>query len=191
MPHIDLTLHSHDTAPDASRSALAAARTAFGFVPNLVAVMAESPALAHAYMDVHRELTDHCSLTASELQVVYLATSHTNACPYCMAAHSGIGQLVGLTAEEIQALRDGASLPDRRLEALRTFAVAMVRDRGHVSDETLSAFLGAGFGKRAILDVIAGIAFKTMSNYTDHLANTPLDGPLKKWSWAPESAAAR
>ena len=189
MPHIELPVHSADTVPEASHAALDAARRTFGFVPNLVAMMAESPALVHAHMDVHKELSDHSSLTPQELQIVFLAVSHTNSCPYCVAAHSTVGQLVGLEAAHIAASRDGARLADTRLEALRVFTAAMVHHRGHVTDDTVKAFVDAGFDGRAILDIIAAIAYKTMSNYTDHLAQAPLDAPFKKWTWTREAAS--
>ena len=189
MPHIELPVHSADTATEASRAALDAARRTFGFVPNLVAMMAESPALIHSHMDVHKELGDHSSLTAQELQVVFLAVSHTNSCSYCLAAHSTVGQLVGLEAAHIAASRDGARLADTRLEALRVFTAAMVHQRGHVTSDTVKAFVDAGFDQRAILDIIAAIAYKIMSNYTDHLAQAPLDAPFKKWAWTREAAS--
>jgi uncharacterized peroxidase-related enzyme len=183
MSHVVVPVHSIDTAPEPSRSALQAARTSFGFIPNLVGAMAESPALAHAYMAVNKEFSTRSSLTPPEQQLILLAVSYVNGCRYCMAAHSGLGQAVGLSPDHVAALRNGASLKDPRLEALRTFTQAMVRDRGHVSRETAETFLAAGFTTQAILDVILGIAFKTMSNYTDNLFEAPLDEGLKKWGW--------
>lgn len=183
MSYVTLSVHSLDTAPEPSRSALQAARTSFGFVPNLVGAMAESPALAHAYMAVHKEFSTRSSLTPPEQQLVLLAASYVNGCRYCMAAHSGLGRAAGLSPDHVAALRSGASLKDRRLDALRTFTEAVVRNRGHVSRETTEAFLTAGFTTQAILDVIVGIAFKTMSNYTDNLFEPPLDEGLKKWVW--------
>ena len=123
------------------------------------------------------------SLPEALLFTVLLAASFVNGCRYCMAAHSGLGQAVGLSPDHVTALRSGASLSDPRLEALRTFTEAMVRDRGHVGRETAQAFLAAGFTAQALLDVIVGIAFKTMSNYTDNLFEPPLDEGLKRWQW--------
>ncbi|HBL88037.1 MAG TPA: carboxymuconolactone decarboxylase, partial [Alcanivorax sp.] len=36
---------------------------------------------------------------------------------------------------------------------------------------------------RHVLDVILGLAQKVMSNYTNHLAETPVDKPFEKFSW--------
>ena len=43
------TLHSAETAPEAATAILDNVQRGFGFVPNLIRVMAESPVTAEAY----------------------------------------------------------------------------------------------------------------------------------------------
>ena len=86
------------------------------------------------------------------------------------------------------ALRNETPLPNARLEALRDFTLAMVRQRGEVSDELLQAFHDAGYTKRHVLEVVLGIAQKVMSNYTNHLANTPLDAASQRFAWTKAKA---
>ena len=81
------------------------------------------------------------------------------------------------------ALRNETPLPTEHLEALRTFTLAVVRNRGNVDDAEVAAFLEAGFSKRQVLEVILGAAQKVISNYTNHLAKTPIDKPFKKFAW--------
>jgi len=95
--------------------------------------MAESPALLNAYSAVQREFTGRGSLTPAEQQLVLLTVSYEKGCRYCMAGHSGLAQAAGLEPRYLEALRSGLPLTDPRLEALRAFATAMVRDRGLVS----------------------------------------------------------
>uniref|UniRef100_UPI003CD0DA01 carboxymuconolactone decarboxylase family protein n=1 Tax=Roseovarius nanhaiticus TaxID=573024 RepID=UPI003CD0DA01 len=83
--------------------------------------------------------------------------------------------------------RDETPLPTPKLEALRTFTLAMVRERGNVDDATLQAFYDAGFAQRHVLEVILGLAQKVMSNYTNHIANTPVDAPMQKFDWVPKA----
>ncbi len=45
-------VHSSETAPQASQPILAATQKKFGFVPNLIRVMAEAPAAAEAYTTI-------------------------------------------------------------------------------------------------------------------------------------------
>ena len=71
----------------------------------------------------------------------------------------------------------------RKLEALRTFTLAMVRDRGNVSEAQMQAFFDAGYDHRAVLNVILALAQKVMSNYVNHLVDTPVDEVFQKFEW--------
>ena len=86
-------------------------------------------------------------------------------------------------SRRIQALRDQKPLPDAKLEALRNFTLTMVRSRGNPSQADIKAFQDAGYGNQHVLDVILGISMKTLSNYTNHMADTPLDEPFKPMVW--------
>ncbi len=176
------TVHTIESAPEKAKPLLAASKKAYGFIPNLHGVFAEAPALLEGYQALS-EVYGRSSLSAAEQQVVLLAVSYENACHYCVAAHTGAGKMAGLSDENIEALRNGAPLPDAKLEALRQFTQRMVQSRGWPGDAAIEAFLQAGYTKQQLLDVILGIAVKTMSNYTNHLAHTPLDEVFKANAW--------
>ncbi len=80
-------------------------------------------------------------------------------------------------------MRNETPLPNARLEALRTFTLNVVRNRGNVDDQAVQAFLDAGFSKRQILEVILGVSQKVMSNYINHLAQTPIDNVFQPFEW--------
>ena len=178
----DFTLYDQTTAPEDSKPLLAKSQAAFGMIPGLHAVMAEAPGLLEAYQTVH-ELFVNSSFDKDELTVVWQTVNVENACHYCVPAHTGIAKNMGVDDAITDALRDQTPLPNARLEALRDFTLTLVRDRGNVSDEAVQAFLDAGFTKRNILEVILGYSQKVMSNYTNHLANTPVDKPFQKFEW--------
>ncbi len=182
----EFNVHDSASAPEGGREALQRAKRAFGFTPNLIGVMAEAPALAHAYLDIGKSFAE-TSLTPKEQQVVLVAVSRENRCDYCVAAHSTVGASVGLSERDLSAIREGRPLPDAKLEALREFATTIIEKRGWVDDESLSAFLSAGFERRQVLEVILGVGMKTLSNYTNHIAHTPLDTVFEPRRW--ESAA--
>ena len=73
---------------------------------------------------------------------------------------------------------------------MRTFTLQVVRQRGDLGEDQVQAFLEAGYTKRQILEVVLGVAQKVMSNYTNHLAQTPVDEPMKAFAWTKASAAA-
>jgi uncharacterized peroxidase-related enzyme len=185
----EFTLHTADTAPTDAQPLLEKSVATFGLIPNLHAVMAESPELLNAYQSVHA-LFQESSLKNDERNVVWMAVNVQNKCHYCVPAHSMIAKMQGLDDETISALRHNAPLSDPRLEAIRRFTLAIVRQDGVLSESEVKDFLNAGFSKRNILDVILGVAQKTMSNYTNHFAQTPIDAMFADQVWTPAEIQA-
>ncbi|MDE2290823.1 MAG: carboxymuconolactone decarboxylase family protein [Elusimicrobia bacterium] len=182
------TLHTVDTAPEGSRQVLEGYRKRLGFVPNLMAVMAASPAAIEGYVSLN-QLFEKSSLTPAERQVVLLSASAANGCGYCMAAHSVIAKMQGVPDAVVAALRDGEALPDEKLQALRAFTRSVVETRGYPTQTVMDAFLKAGYGRTQVLEVILGVAMKTLSNYVNHVAQTPLDDIFEPARWEqPQSA---
>ena len=174
----------------ASGEAFDRAQAGFGLVPNLIGVMSHSATVAHAYLDLHERFAAS-SFSPVEQQVVALAASHEHGCSYCMAAESTVAEMVQADEGVIEALRSGEPLPDARLQALAAFTRAVVRERGWVDEAAVEAFLAAGFDAPQVLDVVLGVAKKTLSNYVNHLAETPLDEAFEARSWhSPETAEA-
>jgi alkylhydroperoxidase family enzyme len=81
----------------------------------------------------------------------------------------------------VDALVNKTPLANPKLEALRETTLAMTRERGVISDEQSEKFFAAGYGKQQLLEIIVGLSQKVMSNYTNHLADTPVDAPFKKY----------
>ncbi len=79
-------------------------------------------------------------------------------------------------------------MSDEKLQALNSFGGLMVDQRGRASEDDVTAFLAAGYTRAQILEVIVGIAFKTMSNFTNHLADTPIDKQFEPFRWEPPEA---
>ncbi|MEM7719291.1 MAG: carboxymuconolactone decarboxylase family protein [Pseudomonadota bacterium] len=179
----EFELHTLDSAPEASKPLLAKSQAAFGRVPGLHAVMSDAPALLEGYQVLHKLFAESTSFNADELTVVWQTINVEHSCHYCVPAHTGIAKMMKVDDAIIDALRNETPLPSQRLEALRTFTLKMVRERGDVSDADVQAFLDAGYTKRQILEVVLGIAQKVMSNYTNHLADTPVDQVMQKFLW--------
>jgi alkylhydroperoxidase family enzyme len=72
-------------------------------------------------------------------------------------------------------------LADPKLEVLRETTLAIKCERGLISDEQIEKFFAAGYGKQQLLEIIVGLSQKVMSNYTNHLADTPVDEVFKKY----------
>ncbi len=159
-------------------------------MPNLFRVMAEAPAAAEAYTTI-MGIFENSSLSDAEKQTVLLSASLANECDYCMAAHSTIAAMKGVPTEIIDALRSGTTLPDTRLDAVAVLTRSVVETRGWPSEAAKEAFFAAGYGASEYLEVIVGVTVKTLSNYVNHAADTPVDDAFKRFTWTkPVSNAA-
>ncbi len=176
------TLHDVNSAPDASKPLLENSLQGFGMIPNLHAVLAESPQALEAYKTLTKLFLE-TSLSSNEKHVLWLTINVANRCHYCVPAHTMLAKKDNVPDEIITALRANRELPDAKLNALRNFALAIVEQRGEVADSDIKAFLDAGFDRRNVLDVMLGVAHKTLSNYTNHITHTPVDEAFKKFAW--------
>lgn len=176
------TFHDENSAPQAARPAMQQAKDAFGFVPNLISGMANSPALAEGYLTLSG-LYANSHLTPREQQVALLAVSRYNGCDYCVSAHSMLADMAKVPADAIAALREDRPIEDPRLEALRGFTAKMVDKRGWLDEADIREFLDAGFEMKHVGDVILAVGIKTLSNYFNHIAQTPLDEAMSEFAW--------
>lgn len=180
---VDFTIHDEHTASQDVAPALAHAKQNFGFIPNLYGIFAESPQAFNAYQALSEQFQD-TSLSTEAKHVVWLAASRQNSCHYCVAVHSALAQQAGLDSETIEALRNDKPLSDESLEAVRRFTQAVVTHQGFVPEHDTDEFFAAGFSQRQILDIVLGVAMKTLSNYTNHFAHTPVDDAFQAHAWS-------
>ena len=178
----DFTLHDQASAPEAAKPLLEDSQKTFGMIPGLHAVMAEAPAVLEGYKQLHR-LVLETSFDNDEKTVLWQTINVEHACHYCVPAHTGIAKSMNVSNEITEALHNETPLPTAKLEALRTFVLAVVRKRGDVSDEDLAAFYDAGYAQRQVLEVVLGVSQKVMSDYVNHIARTPIDRPFQKFAW--------
>ena len=177
-------IHTKETAQAESAELLATAEKSYGFVPNLLGVFAESPATLKAYRTIG-QIFDESSFSPTERQLVILTTSRLNECHYCIAAHSTVAEMQKVPADVIEAVRNDHAIADSKLESLRTFTTAVVEKRGWVTGDDTKAFLATGYTKAQILEVVLGISFKTLSNYVNHISDTPIDDAFAPKAWTP------
>ncbi len=178
----EFTLHTPETAPDAAQPLLQKSQQAFGMIPGLHAVMAEAPTLLDGYQVLH-ELFLNSSFNNDEKTVVWQAINVEHNCHYCVPAHTGIAKSMNISDTIINALRDETSLPTEKLDTLRNFTLQMVRQRGDVNQDQLELFYQAGYTQQNVLEIVLALSQKVMSNYTNHIAKTPIDDAFKDFEW--------
>jgi len=176
-------VHTIESAPEASKPMLEASVKEFGMQPNLHSVMAESPAMLEAYKTMHEIFSTKTAFNADELTVVWQSINVENGCHYCVPAHTGIAHMMKVDASITEALRNQTPLENAKLETLRATTLAIVRDRGKVSEEQMKAFYDAGYTTQHYLEILVGYSQKIMSNYTNHAAQTAVDPPFQEFAW--------
>ena len=112
---------SPEAATGRAKDLLDAVKQKLGLVPNMTRAMANAPAVLDGYLQLSGALGKG-SLPAKAREQIALAVAQANECDYCLAAHSAIGRMAGLTADQIRDSRLGTSV-DPRTDALIRFAL--------------------------------------------------------------------
>jgi len=181
-----LKIQTIESAPEESKASLEQSVQAFGMLPNLHGVLATSPETLEAYKTLHG-LFQNSSFNAEELTVVWQTINLEHECHYCIPAHTGIAHMMKVNPELTEALRNSTAMPTEKLQVLHDFTLKVVRNRGRVTQEDLNIFYEVGYKERQVLEVILGLSQKTISNYTNYIANTPIDAPFQKFAWESKS----
>lgn len=177
-----LTVHTKDTAPEASRPFVEKAIANNGFLPNLIGVLANSPQALQTYMTVSG-INAETSLTLAEREVVQITAARLHGCDFCIAGHTAVAlKKAQLPVEGVRALQQGKDTGDAKLDAVRAFAEAVIARRGAVDDAAYQAFLAAGYGERQALEVVLGISLATLCNFANTLAGSAINPELQPFA---------
>jgi len=166
---------SPESATGKAKDLLQAVHAKLGMVPNMMRAMANAPAVLDAYLQMSGSLAKG-TLSARTREQLALTISQANQCDYCVAAHSAIGKMAGLTAEQIHDSRRGNAV-DSKTDALIRFALKLVEARGRVTDGDVADIRAAGFDDGTIAEVVAQVALNTFTNYFNQVAGTDIDFP--------------
>lgn len=185
-----LPLQTIESAPEASRPLLQKSQAANGFLPNLVAALANAPVALETYLTVG-EINSRSSLTLAEREVVQITAAAIHGCGFCVAGHTAVAlKKAQLPAALVDEIRAQGTLSDVRLNAVATFTREVIATRGAVSDEALAAFKAAGYSDASALEVILGVSLATLCNFANNLARNPLNPQLEAYRWEPQARAA-
>jgi uncharacterized peroxidase-related enzyme len=177
-----LTLQTVDSAPAEARERLLVAQKNNGFLPNLLAVLANAPTALETYQVVGA-INARTSLSAAEREVIQITAAVINGCGFCVAGHTAIARKkIAMPEELISALRTTQALSDPKLNALAQFTLTVMEQKGQVSDLALNHFLTAGYTQANALEVVLGVSLATLCNYANNLAQTPINPELQAFA---------
>lgn len=171
-----------DAPPEANHLIEQSIKT-YSFLPNLHAVLAEAPIAYEAYLTTFSLFENKSHFTPLEQQIVFQTANYENECNYCMPGHSMLMTMMKMPQGVIEALREGTPIQDRKLETLRHFTRELITSRGHVSKISYEDFREVGYTNQHALEILVGLASKLISNFTNSMANTPVDETVKPYAW--------
>ena len=154
---------------------LDAVRGKLGMLPNLIATLAHAPAALNAYLGLSEMLAGG-RLTARQREIVALAVAQTNACEYCLSAHTQLARHAGLDDDQIRDAREarGGTTLDA---AIARYAAQLARQRGRLSPGELQSLRRQGLDDTLLVEVIAHVVLNQLTNFTNHVAGTEVDFP--------------
>jgi uncharacterized peroxidase-related enzyme len=164
-----------ETANEDEKKILEGIQAKLGKIPNIYATMAHSPSTLQSMLAYGVGLKKGV-LTPKEIEAIALAVAANNACEYCVAAHTAIGKMAGLTDAETMEARQGISQDPKR-DALLELAVEISQTRGRPIRKVVDAFKAAGYSDAALIEVIAWVTYNLFTNYFNHIAGTEVDFP--------------
>ena len=177
-----LTIQSIESAPAEAQERLRTAKQNSGFLPNLLGVLANAPTALETYQTVSA-INARNGLTATEREVVQITAATRNGCNFCVAGHTALAyKKLQLPEELVNALRGTKALSDPKLNTLARFTLAVIENKGRVSDEDLTAFKEAGYTEGNALEVVLGVSLATLCNYANNLAQTPINPELQAYA---------
>jgi len=186
---INIDLLTIESAPEKSKEILQAAEDKLGFVPNMYKYFANSPALFQTYAKGYEAFRNDTGFSPAEQEVVFLTASVENDCHYCKAAHAFLANSTSNVPEQVtDAILHGKEITDEKLNALHKLTLKVIEKKGWLSRSDIEEFTSAGYEEKNVLDVITGVAVKTLSNFTNHITQVPIDDAFKGEEEAAETA---
>jgi uncharacterized peroxidase-related enzyme len=147
----------------------------FGAIPNGVKGIGVSPGTLQGYL-AFATAVGAGTLSRAERERIAVLTAQFNECGYCLSAHTLAGRAAGLSEDELLASRRGDA-GDARGSAVLAFAVAVLEQRGDVTEDDLAEARADGLTDAELIDIVAEVALNTFTNYANRLVRPAYDFP--------------
>ena len=166
-----------ESATGATAEVYAEVKKAAGSVPNLfVALGALAPQVLKSVLNAEAVLGAG-TLSKQEVETIKLAVSELTACDYCVAAHTMIGRMTGLSREALRQIRAGEPTGDARRDALARFVRELQKTSDTISAEQFAAIKAAGYSDDQLVEITLAIALTVFTNTFNRINDTDLDFP--------------
>ncbi|WP_311949065.1 carboxymuconolactone decarboxylase family protein [Halomonas piscis] len=171
LPIISMEKADHDAAP-----ALQAVQQQLGMLPNFFAGMAHHPGTLNAFLAAQQAITEGSRLTAAQREIIALAVANANGCRYCVSGHTLSARAAGVSAEAAKQAQAGkAEKPQDQV--LLDLALAVLEQRGHVTDGALNAARDAGLDDATLVEIVGLVSINSLSNWMNNMIRPAIDFP--------------
>jgi len=177
-----------NTATGDARRLLDAVKSQLGVVPNFIRVLANSPKALEGFLGLYGAAAGF-TLDKATQERIALAVAESNACQYCVSAHTAIGRRAGLSNEEMLLNRQGAS-GDAKAAAAVAFARTLNENLGEVTTVELEAARAAGLSAAELVEIIAVVVLNIYTNIIGKATRLDIDFPKVELLGAPSRRAA-
>ncbi len=172
-----LTAIDPEQASGKTKELFNAVQSKLGVVPNMMRTMGNARAFLEGYLSLSGALgTGKLGLKNSNL--IAMAVAESNACNYCLSAHTYLGLNVAKIDEAtLTDARDGIA-KDAKTQAILQFAKLVVAKHGQLNDADVAEVKAAGVTDGEIAEIIGHVALNIMTNYFNNTAGTVIDFPV-------------
>jgi AhpD family alkylhydroperoxidase len=173
-----IAIPSIDFATGATAEVYALVRkVAGGSVPNLFAALGHlAPQTLSAVLNAEGALAAG-SLSKQDLETIKLLVSELTGCDYCVAAHSLLGKLTGLSPEALKQIRAGQPTGDAKRDALVRFVRNLHQGRGTIVQAEFDAIRAAGYTDTQLAEISLAFALTIFTNTFNRINDTDVDFP--------------
>jgi uncharacterized peroxidase-related enzyme len=163
-----------ETLPADLRERIEAVRAKTGFVPNVFLVLARRPDEFRAFFAYYDAvMLRQGGLTKAEKEMIVVATSAANQCPYCVIAHGALVRLFSRDprlGDQIAVNYRQADLAPRQRLMLDA-ALKLAQALQTFGEDDVQALLAAGLSREDVWDIGAITALFALSNRLAHLSD--------------------
>lgn len=171
-------IHDEMTAPPSSLPVIKGARAAGGQLPNLLGVLAGSPAALRGYTRFRSEL-HHGTLERATLERIALAVAEHYHSQPDTAVHDRAARLAGLGIDEVTRAKRWDS-GDVREAALLRYLRALVEEHGLPPMYLHEEAREAGWQDQQLLEAIAVVSMESFTAMVNIAGEVPVDGSVEE-----------
>ncbi len=164
-----------------------------GFVPNVFMALARRPDELRAFFDYYDALMlRDGGLSKAEKEMIVVATSAANRCPYCVVSHGALLRIFSKDpklGDQVAVLYEKADITERQ-KAMLEAALTLATMPDAFGEAEIEQLLEHGFSEEDVWDIGAITSFFALSNRMAHLTDMRPNDDFYMMGREPRSASA-